>query len=173
MTMSCAMTVYLVRHAIAEPRGPVWPDDTERPLTARGTARMRAIAERLADRGVQVDRIVSSPLLRARQTADILRGLWLDDPRSADRPGDLVEALAPGHDPAETAAALAALGAIRRLAVVGHEPGLGELAAWLTGRRTPLAFKKGGVARIDVPHGLTAGAGSLAWLVTPKLVLEE
>lgn len=167
------MTLYLVRHAIAEPRGPLWPDDIQRPVTVRGAARMREIAERLADRGVQVDGIVSSPLLRARQTAEVLRGLWLDDRGTARRPVDLTEALAPGHAPAEAVAALAAFGHAGRLAVVGHEPDLGELAAVLIGSGTPLAFKKGGVARIDFAGGLTAGAGALAWLVTPKLVLGE
>ena len=47
------MKLYLVRHAIAEERGPVWPDDHERPLTTRGIARMREIALRLADQHLQ------------------------------------------------------------------------------------------------------------------------
>lgn len=162
------MTVYLVRHAIAEDRGPVWPDDHARPLTVRGAARMQQIARRLADRGVQVERIWSSPLVRALQTADILAPLW-----TPAGTVEVVEALAPGHTPSHAGPALAARRASGPVALVGHEPDLGWLAAWMIGAESPVPFKKGGVARVDVPDGLAAGAGRLVWLVTPKIVLED
>jgi phosphohistidine phosphatase len=159
------MKVYLVRHAIAEPRGPVWPDDRERPLTARGTARMREIAQRLADRGVQVDRVWSSPLVRARQTADVLAPLWTTAGLI-----EIVPELGPGHAPATVGGAVARRTIDGPVALVGHEPGLGLLTAWMIGAQSPMAFKKGGVARVDFPDGIAAGAGLLVWLVTPKLV---
>lgn len=165
------MTLYLVRHAIAEERGPVWPDDNERPLTTRGIARMREIALRLADRGVHVEQIWSSPLVRARQTADVLAPLW-----TTARQIEIMEELAPGQATARVGKALVerssrATGA--DVALVGHEPDLGMLTAWLIGARSPLPFKKGGVARVDFDAAISAGTGTLAWLVTPKLVLEE
>jgi phosphohistidine phosphatase len=162
------MTVYLVRHAIAEERGPAWPDDRERPLTARGIARMRKIARRLAERGVHVDRVWSSPLQRARQTADLLVPIW-----TTTQVVDIVPELAPGRASAHVGASLAALGTPDAVAVVGHEPDLGQLAAWMIGTRSPLPFKKGGVARVEFPDRIEAGAGQLVWLVTPKLVLGE
>ncbi len=165
------MTVYLVRHAIAEERGPVWPDDNERPLTTRGIARMREIALRLADRGVQVGHIWSSPLVRARQTADVLAPLW-----TTARQIEIVNELAPGHAPARVGKALmerSARTTDTAVALVGHEPDLGLLTAWLIGARSPLPFKKGGVARVDYDASISAGTGTLTWLVTPKLVLEQ
>jgi phosphohistidine phosphatase len=162
------MKVFLVRHAIAEPRGPVWPDDDVRPVTVRGAARLRAVAERLADRGVQVEQVWTSPVLRARQTAEVLAPLWTTDGTVV-----VVDALAPTWGTARAGAALAARPAIAAVAVVGHEPALGNLAAWMVGASSPLPFKKGGVARIDFPGHIAAGAGTLLWLVTPKLVLEQ
>lgn len=165
------MTLYLVRHAIAEARGPVWPDDHARPLTTRGITRMREIALRLADHGVQVGQIWSSPLVRARQTADVLAPLW-----TTSRHIEIVQDLAPGQAPARMGKALAARsarGTDAAVALVGHEPDLGGLTAWLIGARSPLPFKKGGVARVDFAAAVGAGTGTLAWLVTPKLVLDE
>lgn len=165
------MTVYVVRHAIAEERGPVWPDDTQRPLTTKGITRMREIALRLADRGVQVGQIWSSPLVRAKQTADVLAPLW-----TTSREIVIVDELAPGHAPARAGKVIVERLSRTRdkaVALVGHEPDLGALTAWLIGARSPLPFKKGGVARIDYADTPRAGSGTLAWLVTPKLVLDE
>lgn len=159
------MIVYLVRHAIAEERGPAWPDDRERPLTQKGIARFRDISARLADRGVRVNAIFSSPCIRTRQTAELLVPGW------ADVPIQFVEELAPGHTPAGVAKALVDRAAHDAVALVGHEPDLGALAAWMIGAKAPLPFKKGGVARIDCGDTLKAGDGTLVWMVTPKIVL--
>jgi len=160
------MTVYLVRHAIAEERGPAWPDDDQRPLTAKGIGRLMDVARRLGDRDVHVDQILTSPLVRARQTAEHLASVW--------RPDGGVEELvmlAPGHRPARVTQALAQYPADHRLALVGHEPDLGTLLAWMIGATAPLPFKKSGAARVDFDEGPRAGTGRLVWLVTPKLVL--
>src|SRR3954466_2368199 len=64
--------LYLIRHAIAEERGEKWPDDTKRPLSATGIARMRRAARGLKRLGVKFDVVLASPLVRARQTAEIV-----------------------------------------------------------------------------------------------------
>src|SRR5512132_2307889 len=66
--------LYLVRHGVAEERGDAWPDDSKRPLTDDGMARMRKAARGLARLGVGLDLVLTSPLVRARQTAEILAG---------------------------------------------------------------------------------------------------
>lgn len=159
------MIVYLVRHAIAEERGPDWPDDRERPLTQKGITRFREISARLADRGVRVGAIFSSPCIRARQTAELLVPGW------AEVPIQFVEELAPGYTPANVAKALIDRAAHDAVALVGHEPDLGTLAAWMIGAKSPLPFKKGGVARIECGDTIKAGDGTLVWMVTPKMVL--
>jgi phosphohistidine phosphatase len=94
-----------------------------------------------------------------------MRGL---DPRP---PVQVLPALAPGTPASRIISALAVAGrGASRIALVGHEPGLGELAARLVGARTPFVFKKGGIARIDVDGWAPADAGRLIWLATPKLL---
>jgi len=159
------VSLYLVRHAIAEPRGASHPDDTTRPLTHRGMARMRAAVAGLEAAGVELDLVLTSPLVRARQTAELVaRGL------SSGPDVVVTDALAPGQPTARVAEALAAYGRRRRLGLVGHEPGLGELAAWLIGASEPVAFKKGGVCRIDMAGLPPVPPGRLVWLALPKML---
>jgi phosphohistidine phosphatase len=165
--MSDPVRLYLVRHAIAADRGSEWPDDTQRPLTKRGVARMRRSVEGLRALGVQVDLILTSPLVRAMQTARILAAGLRPKPAL-----ERLDALGPGIAPSDVAAALTRHDTkdAGTIALVGHEPGLGLLAAWLLGTDTPLPFKKGGVCRIDVV-GLPPGRdGALVWFATPKML---
>jgi phosphohistidine phosphatase len=160
-----AVQVFLVRHAIAAERGPEWPDDSQRPLTHRGVARMRQVVGGLRTLGVRPDVVGTSPLVRARQTADLLEAGLRPKPELV-----VVPAMAPGHTPTELLAALKALSVGRGLALVGHEPGLGELAAWMTGARAPLPFKKGGVCLIELPSLARLRDGALVWMATPKML---
>jgi phosphohistidine phosphatase len=159
------VSIYLVRHAIAEEQGTAWPDDTKRPLTPRGMARMREAVRGLDALGVEINLVLTSPLVRARQTAEILaRGL------TSVPAVDVSNALLPGQPPARVIEALSGLGRLRAIALVGHEPGLGELAAWLLGAREALPFKKGGVCRIDFPSLPPVPPGQLHWFVQPKML---
>jgi phosphohistidine phosphatase len=158
--------LYLVRHAIAGERGPQWPRDEERPITKEGAARMREIVKGFRRFDESIDLIVTSPLVRARQTADILAaGL---SPAPAIR---AFAALAPGSSPPQVVAALSALRTrAEGIALVGHEPGLGLLAAWLINARTPPPFKKGGICRIDFEDWPPARSGRMIWLATPRML---
>jgi len=157
--------LYLVRHAIAAERGPEWPDDTKRPLTHRGVARMRMVATGMRSIGVRVDVVCTSPLVRARQTAKLLVECLRPKPESV-----VVPALAPGHSPASVVKALQRAPVASSLMLVGHEPDLGRLAAWFIGAREPLSFKKGGVCRIDVASAARPRDGVLVWMATPKML---
>jgi phosphohistidine phosphatase len=163
--MGSPTTLYLVRHAIAAERGDDWPDDDQRPLTARGVARFEEAASGLSRLDVVVDEIFTSPLVRAKQTADILAAGVSGKPAVK-----VLDALSPGHAPASVLAQLARTARRRRIALVGHEPGLGELAAHLIGAGRALEFKKGGVCRIDVESLTSRRAGALNWFVTPKVL---
>jgi phosphohistidine phosphatase len=157
--------LYFVRHGLAEERGDAWPDDTKRPLTEEGMSRLRRAVRGLSGMGVSIDVVLTSPLVRARQTADIVAG-GLDP-----RPSIVnVDSLAPAGSYAAVLADLEKHSRKCRLALVGHEPMLGELAARLIGSRHPIEFKKGGVCRIDVEDLPPAGPGDLRWLLTPKIL---
>ena len=157
--------LYLIRHGLAEDRGDAWPDDAKRPLTEDGMARMRKAARGLARLGVTIDIVLTSPLVRARQTAEIVAaGL---DPRPSLVHAD---ALAPEGGFAAVLAELVKHARKTRIALVGHEPNIGELAARLLGSRHAIEFKKGAVCRIDVEALPPSGPGDLRWLLTPKVL---
>ena len=157
--------LYLVRHAIAAERGDDWPDDTKRPLTTTGVSRFKEVVEGLVWFGVGIDEIYSSALVRAKQTAELLSAGLGEHP-----PVRVLDELAPGHEPTRVLAELAKRVKRRRVAVVGHEPDLGELAAALLGAQRPLPFRKGGVCRIDVDRLGASAAGSLIWFLHPKVL---
>ena len=131
--------LYLVRHASAADRNEDWPDDDKRPLTARGVARFKESVDGMRKLGVEVDEIFTSPLIRAKQTAELMAAGLSGKPTVRT-----LDALAPGHSPGTLMAQLARSAKRRRIVLVGHEPGLGELAAHLIDAGRALPFKKWG-----------------------------
>ena len=162
--MATPTELYIVRHAIAAERGSEWPDDTKRPLTERGINRFKEVVKGLRRLDITVDEVFTSPLVRARQTAELLAsGL------EGKAPVKVLDALAPGHTAASVMTQLARVAKRRRVAVVGHEPELGELAAYLIGAGRALAFKKGGICRIDLGSLTSKSAASLVWFLPPNV----
>jgi phosphohistidine phosphatase len=157
--------LYLIRHGLAEERGEAWPDDARRPLTDEGMARLRKSARGLARIGVYVEVVLTSPLVRTRQTAEIVAGVLDPRPSLVN-----VDSLAPDGSFAAVIADLEKHARKSRIALVGHEPAIGELAARLIGSRHPIEFKKGAVCRIDVDDLPPAGPGALRWMLTPKIL---
>ena len=157
--------IYLVRHAIAAERGEEWPDDAKRPLTERGINRFRECVKGLRALDVVIDEIFTSPLVRARQTADLLAAGVQGRPVVK-----ILDAMAPGHAPATVITQLAKVAREPRIALVGHEPDLGELAAHVVGAQRPLPFKKGGIARLDVEGLSLKRPGALIWFVPPRIL---
>jgi phosphohistidine phosphatase len=159
------LELYLVRHGVAADRGDDYPDDSKRPLTANGIAKMRKEARALDALGVSFDLILTSPLVRTRQTADALAHGMASPP-----PVQATDALAPAGTSAAVVKELGKHMRLARIALVGHEPNIGELAARLIGARAPLPFKKGAICRIDFEVFPPKGAGELIWFATPKML---
>lgn len=163
--MASPCELYLIRHAIAAERGPEWPDDARRPLTERGISRFREIVKGLKRLDVDVDEVFTSPLVRATQTAELLAAGLEGTP-----PVKVLDTLAPGHTSTAVMSSLAKVAKRRRVALVGHEPELGELAAHLIGAGRALPFKKGGVCRIEVGSLTAHRAGALTWFLPPGVL---
>jgi phosphohistidine phosphatase len=163
--MDPKLTVYLVRHAIAAERGNDWPDDAKRPLTPDGMARFKQVARGLAQVEVAVDAVLTSPLVRARQTAEILAAALPGSPPIVE-----TSALVPGAPLKAVVDELGKQGRRKRVALVGHEPGIGELAGRLVGAANPIPFKKGAVCRIDFNGPPSEGPGILCWFAPPKIL---
>ena len=162
--MAATIQLYLVRHAIAAERGPNYPDDRERPLTSEGIARFKQSVDGLKEFEVSVDLVLTSPLVRAAHTAELLVAGLSSKPRT-----EQLDALAPGG---RVSAVLEAVSRFarqyRRIALVGHQPDLGELAAKLLQSRGEIEFKKGAVCCIELDGAMPTGPGILRWLLPPK-----
>ncbi|MEO7276212.1 MAG: phosphohistidine phosphatase SixA [Vicinamibacterales bacterium] len=159
------MQLYLIRHGVAADRGDDYPDDAKRPLTAEGMSRLRKQTKALNALGVSVDVIIASPLMRTRQTADIIAAGLSGKPAIV-----LSDALTPEGTPDAVLAELAKHAKKSAVALVGHEPNLGELAAQLIGARCPLEFKKGGICRIDFEAFPPKETGRLRFFLPPRLL---
>jgi phosphohistidine phosphatase len=153
----------LVRHAIAVPSGSADIADEERPLTKLGRKRFRKAARGLARIVPPPALLLTSPLPRALETAEIAADAW----------GEVTptpEPLLAGGEAADLIAALAARDEQGVVALVGHEPGISELLAHLVGgaaERVP--FKKGGAALVAMDDG-PSGRGQLVWFLPPRLL---
>jgi phosphohistidine phosphatase len=159
------LELYLIRHGIAAERGDDYPDDSKRPLTSSGIKRLQQEARGLNALEVSFDQIIASPLLRTKQTAEVIAAALKTRPAVATS-----DSLAPAGTPAAVFHELGRHMRKGRIALVGHEPNLGELAARLIGARVPLAFKKGGICRIDFEVFPPKGVGQLRWFVPPGML---
>ncbi|HWP84227.1 MAG TPA: phosphohistidine phosphatase SixA [Terriglobia bacterium] len=160
--------LFLMRHGIAAPRTAASTlRDEERRLTPKGRKRTEQIARGLRRLGYQFDWIVSSPLARALETAEIVAAT-----ARTPSPVDLCPALRPGGAFEELAAFLAREKRRRRILLVGHEPDLGHLAGRLLGAgpAANLEFKKGGCCLIRCRDLLSGEDSKLIWWLTPRLL---
>lgn len=160
------MNLHLLRHSNATEHPPAGQGDEARPLTAAGRAKCRVIGEAIKRLDLRFDLVLSSPAVRARETAELvlarlkarpplefLDALWISGSRAA-----LIRRLK--RQPAARAEVL----------LVGHEPDLGLLVSHLTtgGPHFKATFKKGGFARLAIPRLRDGACASLEWLLTPR-----
>ena len=156
------MHLLFIRHAIATPSGGGMPDE-DRPLTRAGEQSFRQIARMLARVLRKPQAILTSPFLRAQQTATIAAQAW------GDMRPIVVPALAVGDWPG-VCRALASYKSDGTVALVGHETWVSTVTARFLGSHTRRAFdyRKGGVALIDAEN-LEACRGTLLWFIPPRV----
>jgi len=159
------MDAIFIRHGKAGDRDPArWPDDDLRPLTREGAAEMKAVCRALRRLGVTFEFLVTSPLLRARQTAEVVAAAydWKEPPQEAD---------VLGHDCTgpNVVKLLARFPPDATVALVGHEPALSRLVAQFIGRSGDAAIelKKGGVAGVEWEGPAALGTGTLSFVLKP------
>jgi phosphohistidine phosphatase len=158
------MRLYFLRHGIAVEPSEWIRRDFERPLSREGIARMEREARGIAELSLDLDAIVSSPLQRARQTAEIVASrLRLQDALVLD------DRLAGGFDVKSATAIMGDHADARALMLVGHEPAFSVTAGRLTGDAS-LEIKKGALAGIEL-SGPSATRGTLFCLIPPKVLV--
>ena len=164
------MDLYILRHAIAVERGtPGYKDDSLRPLTEKGMKKMRWIAEGMLSLDLSLDGILSSPFVRARQTAEIVAELFHEEKKlkftphleTGGDPKKLIEVINEQYD--SDAAVM----------VVGHEPYLSGLVSMLVAGTGAMALvlKKGGLCKLDVPVLHYGQCATLQWLLAPAQLI--
>ena len=159
------MKLYLIRHAIAEERSDFaltgLPDE-QRPLTDKGIDKMKKIAQNFHKIEDQIDLIYQSPLTRSQQTVDVLKKHY---PKAKI---ETTELLSPGFS-AKKLFQLLSSKDLDSVALVGHEPDLGQFLSWLLFRQASdhFPFKKGGIAKVDF-YG--DNPSYLKWFIQPKLL---
>ena len=164
------MNLYIVRHAIAVQRGtPDYEDDSQRPLTDKGRKKMRKIVQGLRQFDTPLNTILSSPYVRARDTAKILADEFklenqLFFSENLVPPGNFEALVDEIHEKYD----------VENLALVGHEPMLSQLISWLTTGHTDmeLNLKKGGVCYLSSDNLYQDHRAALEWLLTPALMVE-
>ncbi|HVO57743.1 MAG TPA: phosphohistidine phosphatase SixA [Dongiaceae bacterium] len=159
------MLLYIVRHGIAIDRAdPKCPSDPERYLTAEGLKKTREVARGFAELADKPDLFLSSPYVRALQTAEI----FADALGVAKSKIEKTEALLPGAEAEEFLGLLAKRKVTNRVVCFGHAPHLDELIAHALNCNHDLTeLKKAGAAAIELKR-LHPPAGTLVWLLTPK-----
>ena len=161
------MNLYLIRHAIAEEESPSG-EDSQRELTDKGATKMRIIAKGLRTLGVEFDLILSSPYIRAVQTAEILSEVF------KKKKFVLSDHLMPAGDMDLLIAEINEKYTVDSLAIVGHEPYLSTLVSLLTAGGAPveMTFKKGGVCYLSTDDLHHTHKATLEWLLTPGVLVE-
>jgi len=158
--MPAPLVLDLLRHGQALPGSAT--GDHGRPLAPQGRQALERLGDRLAREGSRYDRALTSPLVRAAESAAAVLGAFARHLRV-----ETLDELAPEAAPTLLLEALRELGVTRGHALlVGHQPLLGRLALLLTGVETP--FAPGSLVRIECPGGLEAGAGRILLTLHPE-----
>jgi phosphohistidine phosphatase len=162
------MELYLIRHGIAADRAEYPTNDNIRPLTDEGRQKTKKVAKRLYEIGLRFSLILTSPLVRAQQTAEILQKVGL-----SDQPEEFTPLAPEGQiqDWVKWYSEYAVSGQNTAIALVGHQPNLGNWAEMLVwGSPTGgLVVKKAGVIGVKLPEtGTLLGRSELFLLTSPK-----
>jgi phosphohistidine phosphatase len=162
------MELFIIRHAIAQPIGKENEfSDEKRTLTVEGRSRMRDVLKGLAKLGVELDLIITSPLARAVETAEIVAtGIGLSKKEIEQSVN-----LAPGASPEHLFAEIKSHAGVEAIALIGHQPDLGGLIARIIrsdGDTLSIQLKKGGVCCLNVTETVPTLRGDLIWLLTPR-----
>ncbi len=162
------MNLYLMRHGIAEPLGEGNQFlDYRRSLTPEGHRKMREVSKGLKKLGVEFQLVASSPLVRARETAEIVAEVL-----KVQQPVQLWDELAAGFSLPHLLKKLEASAPLSSILLVAHQPDLGFLASYLIFGSSPVAldFKKGGISCIQVPEFPAQLPAELVWMLPPRLL---
>ncbi len=159
------MKLYILRHGEAVEHGDPCFTENERPLTPKGIQRTKQLAHALREREICFDKILSSPLVRARQTAEIVA-------RGMQKPVGLTDALTPAGNMKSLVEQISMIRPTPgSVVLVGHEPYLSGFISFLClgNADLPIKLKKGALCRLEIEHLTCGKCATLEWLLQPRL----
>ena len=161
--------LFIVRHG---PAGKPLEDkklDEARPLTKKGKEKMKDIVKGLSDMNISFDRIVTSPLTRCTESADILSKCC-----TGKKGVEPIDALKPGGSVDDVIGYLNALDGVENVAIVGHEPFLSEFASYCLAKskNSFIDLKKGGVIALEFGGMIKPGTGKMCWMMEPSQLIK-
>ncbi len=162
------MNLYLIRHGIAHDLHESGiAEDSQRQLTKEGKEQLKEVSKGLVKLKIRPCHIFSSPLIRARQTAEIIANTF-----NHHQNINIIQSLAPGYSFSDLYKDLKAHSPFEEIFLVGHEPSLSLLASHLlwANDKLNISFKKASVCRIDIYDIPPTTPGTLKWILTPKLI---
>jgi phosphohistidine phosphatase len=159
-----AVEIYLLRHAHAGNPDDWTGDDADRPLSPKGRRQAERLGRFLARNGFKPNAILTSPKVRAHQTAELMAAALVTRIETDHRLGMPLDI--------DLLSKIVADSGGDRVVIVGHDPDMSDLAAEMVGAQY-LPLKKGALARIDTTLPLKPAGALLRWLVPPDLIAEE
>ena len=162
------MELFVIRHAIAEPLGKKNEfSDEKRVLTSEGRNRMRDVVKGLVKLGVEFDLILTSPLARAVETAEIVAAAAGLTKKEIKHSGNL----GPGASAEKLFAEIKGLTGVEAIALIGHQPDLGGLISRIIQTKSSelsIQLKKGSVCCLNITETVPTLRGEMVWLLTPR-----
>lgn len=161
--------LYIIRHGLAGKRLEDPALDESRPLTDKGKDKMKDIARGLRNLDVSFDKVYTSPLARAEETAELLKRCCIKD-----KDVEATDLLKPGSNYDDLISFINRAKGADRIALVGHEPFLSEFASYCLSKSkwSFIDFKKGGVMMLESDGAIRPGKCKLAWLMGPAQLIE-
>lgn len=162
--------LYIIRHGFAGKSLDDEKLDEKRPLKKKGKEMMKDIAKGLKELNVSFDAVLTSPLLRSKESAEIVNSYCCDTKEST-----VTNLLRPGASFNNLIKLLNTLKDSKKIALVGHEPFLSEFASYCLSKNKSsfMNLKKGGVLMLEIDKVIKPGRCTLAWLMEPKHIIQE
>lgn len=164
------LELYIIRHGLAGKSLTEQDLDEARPLSKKGQKKMKKIAKGLKNLKIQFDEILSSPLPRSKETADILTMYCGDRKQVA-----VTDLLKPNSSYNALVKLLNTYRAHKNIAIVGHEPFLSSFVSYCLTKNTPplIYLKKGGILKLEIDEVVKPGGCKLSWLMEPAQIIQK
>lgn len=163
------LELYMIRHGLADKKIEDEINDDERPLNKKGKEKMKDIAKGLKELKISFDIILTSPLLRSKESAEILNAYCSDTKEVT-----VTDLLVPGASYNNLIKFLNKFKDVKKVAIVGHEPFLSSFASYCLSKNknSLMNLKKGGVLMLEIDEVIKPGQCILSWLMEPKQIIK-